>query len=326
MLPMKFERKFALGFAFGFAAIVALSGFAMLANAQRNVPRPPELKPLGGGVYWAQGGAVGANTGYIVGDNGVIMVDAFEFGSTVRDVLGELAKITPNEVTHFIFSHSNPDHFKGIFGYRRGLTIICQENTAVSIESILHYVRDAERVHFEPTHTVDKRVDLKIHGVNIRLLHWAPAHTDGDLVTYLPDHKIAFIGDLGSGTGVHLEDRGSTEGAIETLKQIAALDADIYVGGHGDPITKAQVQENLANAMEKRAKIVQLFEAGKSLAEAEVEMGDVLEPPPPPPGRQSLRQMFARELPEIPGLKIFRVFRGMSYTENVYTELARATR
>ena len=278
MFPMKDKRKFA----FGFAAVLALCGLATVASAQRNVPLPPELKPLGGGVYWAQGGAVGANTGYIVGDNGVIMVDAFEFGSTVRDVLGELAKITPNEVTHFIFSHSNPDHFKGIFGYRRGLTIICQENTAASIESILHYVRDAERVHFEPTYTVDKRVDLKIHGVNITLLHWAPAHTDGDLVTYLPDHKIAFIGDLWPGTNVHLEDLGSTEGAIETLKQIVALDADTYLRGHGDPLTKAQLQKALAETIEKRAKIVQLFEAGKSLAEAEKEMGDTLEPPPPP--------------------------------------------
>ncbi len=320
MFPMKVNRKFALGF----AAVLALCGLAAVANAQRNVPRPPELRRLADGVYWAQGGAVGANTGYIVGDNGVIMVDAFEFGSTVRDVLGELAKITPNEVTHFIFSHSNPDHFKGIFGYRRGLTIICQEKTAASIEAMLHFQRDAERVHFEPTHTVDRRADLKIHGVNITLLHWAPAHTDGDLITYLPDHKVAFIGDLAGGTNVHLEDYGSTEGAIESLKQVAALDADIYIGGHGYPFSKAQLQERLAVVIEKRAKIVQLFEAGKSLAEAEVEMGDVLEPPPPPPGRQSLRQMFDRELPEIPGLRIFRIFRGMSYTEIVYTELARA--
>ena len=270
-------------------------------------------------VRWA------ANTGYIVGDNGVIMVDAFEFGSTVRDVLGELAKITPNEVTPFHFQSLQSRSLQGDLRLSEGLDIICQENTAVSIESILHYVRDAERVHFEPTHTVDKRVDLKIHGVNIRLLHWAPAHTDGDLVTYLPDHKIAFIGDLGSGTGVHLEDRGSTEGAIETLKQIAALDADITFGGHGDPITKAQVQENLANAKEKRAKIVQLFEAGKSLAEAEVEMGMFWSHHLLPRAVSrcdkclpaSSRKSPAEDLPRISGDELYR---------DVYTELARATR
>ena len=325
MFPMKckkYKRKFALGF----AAIVALSGWATVANAQRQVAAPPVLQLLRGNVYWAQGGAVGANTAYIIGDNGVIAFDVFELASAVRDGQAELAKITPKPVTHVIFSHTNPDHIKGIFAYPRGLTIICQENTAAKIESIFHYLRDAERVHFQPTHIVDKRANLKIHGVNITLLHWAPAHTNGDLIAFLPDQKVALIGDLAGGAGVHLEDLGSSQGAIESLKQIVALDADIYLGGHGDPFTKAQLQKNLAEVTERRAKIVQLFEAGKSLAEAETEMGESLPPPPPPGTAQSLRQMFARQLPEIPGLQIFHPYRGMSYTEIVYTELARAKR
>ncbi len=325
MFPMKYKkckRKFALGF----AAIAVLSGWATVANAQRQVAAPPVPQLLRGNIYWAQGGAVGANTAYIIGDNGVIAFDVFEFNSTVRDVQVELAKITPKPVTHVIFSHTNPDHIKGIFGYPRGLTIICQENTAAKIESIFHYLRDGERVHFQPTHVVDKRSDLTIHGVNITLLHWAPAHTNGDLIAYFPDQKVALIGDLSGGASVHLEDLGSTEGAIESLRQIVALDADIYLAGHGDPFTKAQLQTNLAEVTERRARIVRLFEAGRSLTEAEQEMGESLGPPPPPGTAQSLRRMFARQLPEIPGLEIFRPYRGMSYTEMVYTELARTQR
>ncbi len=322
MKYMKCKRNFALGF----AAIVAFGGWITVANAQRQVPAPPMPELLRGNVYWAQGGGVGANTAYIIGDNGVIAFDVLEFNSTVRDVQEELAKITPKSVTHVIFSHTNPDHIKGIFGYPRGLTIICQENSAAKIESIFHYLRDGERVHFQPTHIVDRRADLNIHGVNITLLHWAPAHTNGDLIAYLPDQKVALIGDLASGASVHLEDLGSTEGAIESLKQIVALDADIYLAGHGDPITKAQLQMNLAEVTERRAKIVQLFEASRPLNEAEQEMGESLPPPPPPGTAQSLRQMFARQLPEIPGLEIFQPYRGMSYTEMVYTELARARR
>jgi cyclase len=313
-------------FALGFAGMIALSGFAPVAYSQREIAAPPAIKVLRTNVYWAQGGAGGVNTVYIVGDNGVIVFDLSEFPSTARDLLSELAKITPKPVTHVIVSHTNPDHFKGIFAFPRGLTIIAQEETAARIESILHYQRDAERVHFLPTNTVRDRADVRIHGVNMRLLHWAPAHTSGDLVAYLPDHKIALIGDLGGGTGVHLEDYGSTEGAIESLKQIVALDADVFLGGHGDLMTKAQLQKSLADVTARRAKVVQLFKEGKSLAEAEKEMGEVLPPPPPPGAPQSLRQMFARPRPEIPGLQVFRPFRGMSYTEMVYTELGRERR
>ena len=325
MVPMtnKISKR---DLALGLAAIAALSGWAAVADAQRQVAAPPMPQLLRGNIYWAQGGAVGANTAYIIGDDGVIAFDVFEFNSTVRDVQVELAKITPKPVTHLIVSHTNPDHIKGIFGYPRGLTIISQENTAAKIESIFHYLRDAERVYFQPTHIVDKRANLTIHGVNITLLHWAPAHTNGDLVAYFPDQKVALIGDLAGGAGVHLEDLGSTQGAIESLKQIVALDADIYLGGHGDPFTKAQLQANLVEVTERRARIVQLFEAGQTLSEAEREMGESLPPPPPPGTAQSLRQMFARQHAEIPGLQVFRPYRGMSYTEMVYTELSRTGR
>ncbi len=327
MLPMKYSRNLALGFAFGFTAIVTLSGFATLANAQgrrisvsRGLPAPPKITDFGGGVYGAQGGAVGANTAFIVGTDGVFVFDLFEHRYATNDLRDEIAKITPKPVTHIIFSHSNPDHVNGIFGFPRGLTIISQKNTAWKMEAIFHYLRDGERQHYLPTHTVDKRADLKIHGVNITLLHWAPAHTDGDLVGYLPDQKFAFIGDLGTGKNVHLEDLGSTEGAIETLKGIIALDADTYLRGHGDHLTKAQLQESLAEVIADRAKIVQLFEAGKSLDEAEKEMGET--GPVVGGGRNVPRSIAAAPA----GLRHFRPGRNLSYTEIVYTELSRQNR
>ncbi len=114
-----------------------------------------------------------------------------------------------------------------------------------------------------------------------------------------------------------MEDLGSTEGAIETLKGIIALDANIYLGGHGAPLTKAQLQERLADAIEKRAKIVQLFEAGKSLDEAEKEMGEG------GPGGGGGRNVPRATAAAPAGLEHFRPGRNMSYTEMVYTELSR---
>jgi len=48
-----------------------------------------------------------------------------------------------------------------------------------------------------PNQLVTKnKENLKIDGVKIELLHWAPAHTSGDLVVYLPSDKIVFTGDI----------------------------------------------------------------------------------------------------------------------------------
>jgi glyoxylase-like metal-dependent hydrolase (beta-lactamase superfamily II) len=56
--------------------------------------------------------------------------------------------------------------------------------------------RDATPPDRLTTKTVAKDETMTIDGVHLRLLHWAPAHTSGDLVVYLPDQKIVFAEDL----------------------------------------------------------------------------------------------------------------------------------
>jgi glyoxylase-like metal-dependent hydrolase (beta-lactamase superfamily II) len=315
-------RRVIAGCALGLAAMLVVAGFTVISHAQRQVAPPAEMKHLRDNVYWMTGGGAGANTAYVIGDNGVIALDSFEFQQTAKDVLDALAKVTPKPITHFLFTHTNPDHYKGVFAFPRNLTIIAHEQSALRLESILHYERDSERRFFLPTHTFRDRAKLKLQGVDVELYHWAPAHTNGDLIAFFPAQKFAFVGDLASGTNVHLEDYGSSAGAIESLKGAIALDADVYIGGHREPLTKSQMQEIVTDMEQKRNKIVQLFQAGKSLADAEKEMGEVYQPPTP--GRtMNLQQMFRRnwETPNIPGLQQFHPFRGMTFTEIVYTEL-----
>src|SRR6202044_754162 len=96
-----------------------------------------------------------------------------------------------------------------------------------------------------PTQVVSKnKENLKIDGVKLELLHWAPAHTSGDLIIYLPSEKIAIAGDVIAGGKtsdplIHLEKNGSSEGWIATVKGIVALNADTFIEGHGEVLTKA---------------------------------------------------------------------------------------
>ena len=292
------------------AAILALCFLASAAGAQ-GTPRPVSVKPLHDGVYWVEGG-VGSNTGFIIGTDGVIVFDPKESVDSAKQVLAEIAKLTPKPVTHVIVSHSNPDHVKGLPAYPKGVTIISQQNAAKDIELMafyaVHTVDSAPDWRaFVPTQTVDTRADTKIDGVNIDLVHFAPAHTSGDLVAFLPDQKIVFVGDL-FGAGIHLENNGSSEGMLESLRGLVSLDADTYVRGHAPPATKADMQKILDDMTEKRNKIVKLYSEGKSLEEAEQAMGEKVVPRPP-----------AAPAP----LKAYRPDRDMNYTEIVYTELAR---
>ena len=61
-------------FSFVFAAALSLSVLAAVAVAQAPTPAPLMVHQLKPNVYWIEGG--GGNSGVIVGDKGVIVVDA----------------------------------------------------------------------------------------------------------------------------------------------------------------------------------------------------------------------------------------------------------
>ena len=234
-------------------------------------------------VYWIEGG--GGNSGVIIGDKGVIVIDAKTTEAGGKELLEHIAKITPKPVTAVILTHSDGDHVNGLAAFPAGVKVIAQENNKKEQETALAAGgRGAPPANHLPSQVISKnKENLKIDGVKLEVLHWAPAHTSGDLVVFLPSEKIVFTGDIISTQPdalIHLEKNGSSEGWITTTKGIAALDADQFVPGHGDVQTKAAIEKRLSDTEAKRAKIKELVAQGKSLEEIKVAVGD----PPPAQG------------------------------------------
>ena len=278
------------GFVIGFA-IVSLSALAMAqGQGQGRGQAPPaapfithQLKP---NVYWIEGG--GGNSGVIIGDKGVIVIDAKTTAAGGKELLENISKITPKPVTTVILAHSDGDHVNGLAAFPAGVKVIAQENNKKEQEAALAAGgRGAPPADHLPSQVISKdKESFKIEGVKFEFHHWAPAHTSGDLIIYLPGEKIAFAGDVISGGKasdplIHLEKNGSSEGWITTVKGIAALNADQFVEGHGDVLAKADIQKRLADTEAKRAKIKDLVAQGKSLDEIRTAVGD---PAPPAPG------------------------------------------
>jgi len=298
--------------------VLALRVVASATTAQApgaaGAPQPIQVMQLKENVYWTSGGPP-SNTGFIVGTDGVIVFDPKATTESAKEVIDEIRKITNKPITTMIISHANPDHTRGLPAYPPGINIIAQRNAAKEIEALTFYFtwtglpgdRAGTDKPYLPTQVVESRGNLKVHGVNLTLLHWAPAHTNGDLVLYLPDQKVAFIGDLG-GANIHLENNGSSEGMIESIRGLLALDCDSYVRGHGQLATKADIQKDLDDLVARRDKIIGLYVAGKSLDEAEKTMGERVAP-----------RMDAK----LPVLKVFRPGRDMNFTEIVYEEMSR---
>lgn len=258
--------------------LLALGALAVASFSAAQMPPqgPFQVHQLTPTIYWVEGG--GGNSGIIVGDKGVVVIDTKTSPDGGKQLVDDVAKITPKPITTVILTHSDVDHIGGLPAFPKGITIIAQENDKKEIEAAIAAGGPrAPSSDSLPTEVVGDKKTETIDGVKFELLHWAPAHTSGDLIVFLPESKIVFTGDIVTAQYrplIHLEKHGSSEGWITTAKGILALDADQFVPGHGDVTTKQAIEQKLNEASAERAKIVDLVKQGKSLEEIEAAVGD----------------------------------------------------
>ena len=272
-------------------AAMVLTGLAGPALAQQPPTPPPitmkQLKP----DVWAGLGGAGGNSTIIIGKTGVIVVDAKQTEPGAKDLLAEIAKVTPKPVTTAIITHSDGDHVNGLVAFPTGIKIIAHENNKKEQQTALAAGgRGAPPPDRLPTQVVTKNKEaMTIDGVKLELYHWAPAHTSGDLIVYLPDQKIVSTGDLivtnraDDNPNIHFEKNGSTEGWLANVKGMIGLNAETYVSGHGDLLTKADLQRKLDATTARRNKIAAMIKEGKTLDEIKAALPDA--PAPGAPAR-----------------------------------------
>ena len=272
----------------GAALLLTLGAAALMVSAQQGpaggaggrAPQPLMVHQLKPNVYWVEG--AGGNSAVIVGNNGVIVVDTKTTAPAGAELVADVAKITPKPITTVILTHSDGDHVNGLASFPAGIAIIAQENCKTEMQAAGNTPAGAAIADHMPTRTVTKnREDATIEGVHLRLLHFAPAHTSGDLMVYLPDDKIMFTGDIVAMQSpyplIHTEKNGTSDGWITTMNGILATDAVTFVPGHGDVQMKADLQKRLADTAARRDQIKALTAQGKSLDDVRQGLN---EPPP----------------------------------------------
>jgi cyclase len=265
---------------------LALIGLAVPAQAQQPQQPPPiTMKQLKPDVWVGLGGA-GGNSTIIIGKTSVIVVDAKQTEAGAKDLLAEIAKVTPKPVSTAIITHSDGDHVNGLVAFPAGVKVIAHENNKREQQTALAAGgRGAPPADRLPNQVTTKTKEaITIDGVKLELYHWAPAHTSGDLVVYLPDQKICSTGDLivtnraDDNPNIHFEKNGSTEGWLTNVKGMIGLNAETYVTGHGDLLTKADLQRKLDATTARRAKVAAMIKEGKSLDEIKTALPDAPAP------------------------------------------------
>ena len=262
-------------------ATAALAFCAAAPAAAQQRPGPPTLvaHPLKGGVYWVQGDA--ANTGFVVGSDGVVVIDTQRSVDVAKLQIAQIAKVTAKPVKTVILTHGDPDHVAGLPAYPADATIIAHENIRAQIIAAAHepltkspFVAAYKAIEQSrlPNRTIGSTESMTLDGVPMMLVHVAPAHSSGDIAVFLPRQRVVFTGDIitvEEATYPIIHVGGSSEGWIDSVRALLALKADTFVAGHGGLKTRKEVQSLLDQVVERRAGIKAMVYQGKSLAEIE---------------------------------------------------------
>jgi glyoxylase-like metal-dependent hydrolase (beta-lactamase superfamily II) len=263
-------------------------------------PAPIALEKIADNIYQVKGGS-GANCGVVIGEKEIMVVDAKMSEESAKQMLAEIAKISPVPVRVLAFTHSDGDHVNGITGFPPDIKILAQEETKRYMDEA--FKDEKQRAYLPAIKTFALGgPEYDLGGRNVRLLCFGPAHTSGDAVIFCPQEKVVFLGDLffsGRDPLVHRHKNGDSFGLVKALNSVLQLDAEVFLSGHAEKATRADVKALIKSLEDKQAQIEAMFAEGKSLDE--VKTFYKVEDRPAAPGRPqflSLPEVIWLELME----------------------------
>ncbi|MBW4709975.1 MBL fold metallo-hydrolase [Roseobacter sp. YSTF-M11] len=206
---------------------------------------------------WAFTAEGDPNSGVIIGDDSVMIVEAQATPRLAGKVIEKLREVTDKPISHVVLTHYHAVRVLGASAYGADQIIMSDMARAMVVERGQEDW-DSEFQRFPrlfeghesipgltyPTTTFSDSMTVYLGKRRVDIRHLGRAHTAGDAVIHVPDQNVMFTGDIVEyhsacycGDG-HFADWGST------LDAIRAYDVDAIAPGRGD----ALVGKELVNA------------------------------------------------------------------------------
>ena len=228
-------------------------GFASTGDMQDKATSFTEIGP-GLYAFTAEGDP---NSGVIIGDESVMVIEAQATPRLARKVIDCIRSVTDKPISHLVLTHYHAVRVLGASAIDAPQVIMSEKARAMVVErgqedwdSEFGRFPRLFQGHEEipgltwPTTTFNDRMSVYLGNRRVDLMQPGRAHTAGDAVVFVPDANVMFTGDIVEYHSACYCGDGHFHDWPGTLEEIRRWDLDAIAPGRGD----ALVGRDMVNA------------------------------------------------------------------------------
>ncbi len=285
-------------------------------------------KRLASGVYaLLSPNPFGDNSGFIVGDRGVLVVDSLVNAEGAHAVQKAVRTVTDKPILYLVNTNAVADHWFGNYAFPPTTTVIAHRNAATKMakfdqlrgEIAFFAGGEAKVADVQPRPAdlyLDGQLTIDLGGLEVEIHHFGVGNTREDLVVYVPAARVVWTGNfmLGNHLIPLLSGAARAPLYLDAVTQFARrLEIDTIVPGHGS-LTDAATAVPLYLAY-----LSDLTESVRSAARDGADPTTIVD-------RLPLRTEFAPEAGRELYARIFQTINTLNTLQNLGTVLPAAER
>ena len=214
-----------------------------------------EIEKVSGDVYCLFG--AGGNIGILKTEAALLVIDS-GYEKTAEAVSKKIAAFSPKPIKYLVNTHYHGDHTGGNEVVGKDAVIIMHPNCKDSLTRSLE-TKETMKDYISKVKPWELGKVIKLGEETVRLIHFGPGHTAGDIVVIFEKSKVLHTGDLffnGMPPYIDVKDGANTGHWIRTIEALCKRYPDYkIIPGHGK-VTNAEVYLEMADYLKFLRKMV----------------------------------------------------------------------
>jgi glyoxylase-like metal-dependent hydrolase (beta-lactamase superfamily II) len=183
---------------------------------------------------------------FVVTSDGVLVADGQGSPAATKGLVDAITKVTPKPIKFVVIASDHGDHTAGNASFPAGVTYIIHPTSKAILDRSASSGRGANGWKLPPEAVlVSDKQSFTLGGQPFEVMFLGRSHTGGDLAVWLPQQKILFLSEIFLNRVFPAMRSAYPSEWLKALDRAEAMNANIYIAGHGftetGPVSKEEI-------------------------------------------------------------------------------------